>query len=107
MPAGPSFIIRPAVIGDAEAIGEMAREFTAYLQALGEDVTYRLTPERIGRDGFGPTPPSRESSPTRTGRCLAFCCITRAMTPTARSLISWSAICSCGRQGGAKASAGR
>jgi GNAT superfamily N-acetyltransferase len=56
MTAGPSFTIRPAVIGDAEAIAEMAREFATYLHALGEDVTYRLTPERIRRDGFGPDP---------------------------------------------------
>jgi ribosomal protein S18 acetylase RimI-like enzyme len=54
MTPGSSFTIRSAVIGDAEAIGEMARELTAYLQALGEDVTYCLTPERIRRDGFGP-----------------------------------------------------
>jgi GNAT superfamily N-acetyltransferase len=54
MTAGPSFTIRPAVIGDAETIGEMAQEFTAYLQALGDAATYCLTPERIRRDGFGP-----------------------------------------------------
>ncbi len=56
MSVAPSFTIRPTAIGDADAIGEMARELTAYLQALGEDLTYRLTPERIRRDGFGPDP---------------------------------------------------
>jgi GNAT superfamily N-acetyltransferase len=56
MPAGPSFTIRPAMIGDADAIGELAEEFAAHLQALGGDAGYCLTPERIRADGFGPTP---------------------------------------------------
>jgi GNAT superfamily N-acetyltransferase len=56
MPAGPSFTIRPAVIGDAEAIGELAREFAAHLQSLGGDAGYFLTPARIRADGFGIAP---------------------------------------------------
>ena len=56
MPAGPSFTIRPAVIDDAEAIGEMAQEFAAYRQALGDNATHCLTAERIRCDGFGTVP---------------------------------------------------
>lgn len=51
-----SFVVRPALVGDAEAIGGMAQEFAAYLQALGDSVAYCLTPERIREDGFGPEP---------------------------------------------------
>ena len=51
-----SFAIRPAVIGDAEAIGEMSQEFAAHRQTLGGDPGYYLTPERIRADGFGPVP---------------------------------------------------
>jgi len=56
MTSRQAYTVRPIAIGDAEAIGEMAREFTAYLQALGSGVTYRMTPERIRRDGFGADP---------------------------------------------------
>jgi len=55
-PAGPSFAVRPAVIGDSEAIGEMAQEFAAHRQTLGGDPAYYLTAERIRADGFGPVP---------------------------------------------------
>jgi GNAT superfamily N-acetyltransferase len=72
MTAGYSFTIRPAVIGDAEAIGEMAREFTAYLQALGDDATYCLTPERIRRDGFGPDPAFAGIVAEQEGALLGF-----------------------------------
>ena len=72
MTAQPSFTIRPAVIGDAEAIGGMAREFTAYLQALGEDGTHCLTPERIRRDGFGPDPAFAGIVAERDGALLGY-----------------------------------
>ncbi len=47
---------RPIVVADADSIAGMAREFTAYLQSLGDTVTYRLTAERIRIDGFGARP---------------------------------------------------
>jgi ribosomal protein S18 acetylase RimI-like enzyme len=56
MTPGSSLAIRPAVIGDAEAIGQMAQEFAAYQQTLGGEAAYCLTPERIRLDGFGPSP---------------------------------------------------
>jgi len=72
MTAQPAFTIRPAVIGDAEAIGGMAREFTAYLQALGEEGTHCLTPERIRRDGFGPDPAFAGIVAERDGALLGY-----------------------------------
>ena len=51
-----SCAIRPIVIDDADCVAAMAREFTGYLQGLGDTVTYRLTADRIRRDGFGPDP---------------------------------------------------
>jgi GNAT superfamily N-acetyltransferase len=56
LPQDGEFTIRPAVIGDADAIGEMAREFNLYLRALGENSHFGLTPQRIRQDGFGAAP---------------------------------------------------
>ena len=51
-----SCAIRPIAVDDADAIAAMAREFNAYLRALGDTVTYQLTVDRIRRDGFGRDP---------------------------------------------------
>lgn len=72
MTAKPSFTIRPAVIGDAHAIGDMRRELTAYLQALGADLTYCLTSERIRRDGFGLDPAFAGIVAEQDGALLGF-----------------------------------
>jgi hypothetical protein len=66
--------VRPAVIGDAARIAAMAREFNAYLGALGDKVAFKLDANRIRRDGFGPNP--------------AICCIIRAMIATAPNVLS-------------------
>lgn len=44
------------VVDDAQSIGAMARELAVYLQALGEEQIYSLTPERVRQDGFGSEP---------------------------------------------------
>jgi GNAT superfamily N-acetyltransferase len=48
--------IRPAAIGDAVSIAEMAREFNSYLLALGDKAFFQLDTDRIRRDGFGRDP---------------------------------------------------
>jgi GNAT superfamily N-acetyltransferase len=53
------FSIRSLRVTDAEVIAKMAGEHTAYLQALGDDVTYCLTAEQIRRHGFGADPAFR------------------------------------------------
>jgi ribosomal protein S18 acetylase RimI-like enzyme len=49
-------IIRTATVSDANAIGELAQEFQAYLRALGDRTQFEFTAETYRRDGFGPTP---------------------------------------------------
>jgi GNAT superfamily N-acetyltransferase len=56
MPEPSLSATRPIAVADADAIAEMARDFTAYLQSLGDTVTYRLTAERVRIDGFGARP---------------------------------------------------
>ena len=68
----PSFSIRPIIIADAEAIAVMARELTAYLQALGDSVTYCLTAERVRGDGFGPDPAFQGIIAERDGEALGY-----------------------------------
>jgi GNAT superfamily N-acetyltransferase len=48
--------IRIATIADADAIGELAKEFQAYLRALGDQTQFEFTAEAYRRDGFGPHP---------------------------------------------------
>jgi ribosomal protein S18 acetylase RimI-like enzyme len=47
-------MIRNATAADAEAIGKLAREFQAYLRALGDRTHFEFTAETYRRDGFGP-----------------------------------------------------
>lgn len=48
--------IRTATVADAYAIGELAKEFQAYLRALGDRTQFEFTAETYLRDGFGPNP---------------------------------------------------
>jgi GNAT superfamily N-acetyltransferase len=48
--------IRPALATDAEAIGQLALQFSEYLQSLGDTMEFKLTAEAILRDGFGDDP---------------------------------------------------
>lgn len=47
-------VIRNATAADAHSIGELAKEFQAYLRALGDRTQFELTAETYLRDGFGP-----------------------------------------------------
>jgi GNAT superfamily N-acetyltransferase len=48
--------IRPALAGDAQAVGNLARQFADYLRSLGDTTDFNLTAERYLQDGFGPRP---------------------------------------------------
>src|ERR1700742_2142371 len=48
--------VRPALAGDAEAVGNLAQQFARYLRGLGDTTDFNLTAERYLRDGFGPRP---------------------------------------------------
>jgi ribosomal protein S18 acetylase RimI-like enzyme len=48
--------IRPALAGDAPAIGALAQQFAGYLRALGDPSDFNLTAETCLRDGFGAQP---------------------------------------------------
>jgi L-amino acid N-acyltransferase YncA len=48
--------IRKATIADADAIGELAKEFQEYLRALGDRTQFAFTAGTYRRDGFGPHP---------------------------------------------------
>src|SRR5882724_1201367 len=48
--------IRPALAGDAQAVGALARQFAGYLRALGDLSDFNLTAEAYLRDGFGARP---------------------------------------------------
>jgi ribosomal protein S18 acetylase RimI-like enzyme len=49
-------VIRRATAADAHAIGALAKEFQAYLRALGDRTQFEFTAETYLRDGFGPNP---------------------------------------------------
>jgi len=51
-----ALIIRPAADADAEAVGELARQFAEYLRNLGDTTDFKLSAEAYLRDGFGPKP---------------------------------------------------
>jgi GNAT superfamily N-acetyltransferase len=46
--------IHTATVDDADAIGELAKEFSVYLRALGDRTPIEFTAEAYRRDGFGP-----------------------------------------------------
>jgi GNAT superfamily N-acetyltransferase len=48
--------IRKATVADADVIGELAKQFQAYLRALGDRTQFEFTAETYRRDGFGPCP---------------------------------------------------
>ena len=50
------FLIRPATAGDAEAVGELAKEFAEYLRALGDPSDLPFDAGTYLQDGFGPNP---------------------------------------------------
>ena len=46
--------IRAATLYDADIIGELAKEFQAYLRLLGDRTRFEFSSETFRRDGFGP-----------------------------------------------------
>ena len=50
------FLIRPATAEDAEAVGELAKEFAEYLRALGDPSDLPFDAGTYLQDGFGPNP---------------------------------------------------
>ncbi len=48
--------IRAAMADDAEAIGELARQFAVYLRLLGDTTNFQFDAGTYLRDGFGPNP---------------------------------------------------
>jgi diamine N-acetyltransferase len=50
------FTVRAATFDDAEAIGELAQRFAAYLRSLGDPAEFRFNAETYRRDGFGERP---------------------------------------------------
>jgi hypothetical protein len=48
--------IRRANPGDAESIAELASEFHAYLNGLGDETEFHFTASTYLRDGFGDKP---------------------------------------------------
>ena len=48
--------IRPALAGDAPAVGNLAQQFADYLRGLGDQSELNLNAERYLRDGFGARP---------------------------------------------------
>lgn len=48
--------IRAATVNDAEAIGELARQFAAYLRGLGDPTDFHFDADTYRRDGFGAAP---------------------------------------------------
>lgn len=48
--------IRAATPGDAERVGQLAREFADYLRGLGDSGEFRFDAAAYLRDGFGPHP---------------------------------------------------
>jgi len=51
-----NLLIRAATRDDAEAIGELARQFADYLCGLGDPTDFQLNAETYLRDGFGANP---------------------------------------------------
>ena len=51
-----NFIIRPAEAQDADSIGQLVKEFAAYLRALGDEAEIKFDAQAYLRDGFGRAP---------------------------------------------------
>jgi GNAT superfamily N-acetyltransferase len=67
-----SAVIRNATAADADAIGTPAREFQAYLRALGDRTHPQFTAEAYLRDGFGPNPAFSGLVAERDGRVSGY-----------------------------------
>ena len=50
------FTIRKATIEDAQAIGDMIKEFQVYLSKLGDSTDFNFNAEAYATEGFGPSP---------------------------------------------------
>jgi ribosomal protein S18 acetylase RimI-like enzyme len=48
--------VRPARASDAEAVGNLAKQFAGYLRSLGDPTEFKLTAEAYWRDGFSSQP---------------------------------------------------
>jgi len=48
--------IRPAAVGDAAEVGQLAAQFADYLRSLGDTTDFQFTAQTYLRDGFGPNP---------------------------------------------------
>jgi ribosomal protein S18 acetylase RimI-like enzyme len=51
-----SLTIRPATADDADRIGQLAKQFAAYLRDLGDTSDFKFDAQAYIRDGFGPAP---------------------------------------------------
>lgn len=67
-----NFIIRPATPEDAYAIGELSKEFSDYLRALGDPSELSFGTEAYLRDGFGPNPAFAGLVAEREGDILGY-----------------------------------
>jgi ribosomal protein S18 acetylase RimI-like enzyme len=67
-----SAVIRNATAADADAIGTLAREFQAYLRALGDRTHFQFTAETYLHDGFGPNPAFAGLVAERDGRVIGY-----------------------------------
>lgn len=66
------FLVRPATAEDAQAIGELARGFAAYLRALGDPSNLKFDAEAYLRGGFGPNPAFSGLVAERDGEILGY-----------------------------------
>jgi ribosomal protein S18 acetylase RimI-like enzyme len=67
-----SIVIRNAAAADADAIGILAREFQAYLRALGDRTHFAFTAETYLQDGFGPNPAFSGLVAERDGKVIGY-----------------------------------
>jgi ribosomal protein S18 acetylase RimI-like enzyme len=51
-----SFRIRPAIADDADRVGQLAKQFAAYLRDLGDTSDFQFDAHTYLRDGFGSLP---------------------------------------------------
>jgi hypothetical protein len=74
-------MIRNATAADADAIGKLAREFQAYLRALGDRTHFEFTAETYLRDGFGPNAAFSGLVAERNGEVIGYLLYHLATTP--------------------------
>lgn len=66
------FVVRPATPEDANAVGELSKEFVDYLRALGDPSEFSFSAEAYLRDGFGPSPAFAGLVAEREGEILGY-----------------------------------